>query len=76
MPPSTRAILLHLLHYPWSQFDFISCEHTIVDLPAVRFFRNLGKPVTSWTLKSAEAAAAVNGKVDQIVFEGFEPGRA
>jgi glycerophosphoryl diester phosphodiesterase len=76
MPQATRAILLHLLHYPWSRFDFISCEHTIVDLPAVRFFRGLGKPVTSWTIKSPDAAVAVKGKVDQIVFEGFEPGRA
>ena len=38
-----------------------------------RLFRALGKPVTSWTIRSeAEAQAALDG-ADQIVFEGFLP---
>lgn len=40
---------------------------------AVKFFRSLGIPVTTWTIKTPAAAMAVIGRADQIVFEGFEP---
>jgi glycerophosphoryl diester phosphodiesterase len=69
----TRFALRHLLHYPWSRFDFISCRDKALDLPAVKFFRWLGMPVTAWTIKTPAAAMAVIGRADQIVFEGFEP---
>lgn len=68
-----RFVLRHLLHYPVSRFEFISCRDQSLDLPAVRFFRALGMPVTTWTIKTPAAAMAVIGKADQIVFEGFEP---
>ncbi len=70
---STKFVLRHLLHYPLSRFEFISCRDQSLDLPAVRFFRALGIPVTAWTVKTPVAAMAVIGKADQIVFEGFEP---
>lgn len=70
---ANKFMLRHLLHYPWTRFDFISCRDKSLDLPAVRFFRGLGIPVTAWTIKSPAAALAVIGKTDQIVFEGFEP---
>lgn len=71
-----KFVLRHLLHYPWTRFDFISCHEAAVDLAAVRFFRRLGKPVTAWTIRSPEAArAALAGGADQIVFEGFDPRR-
>lgn len=69
----TKFVLRHLLHYPASRFEFISCRDQSLDLPAVRFFRALGTPVTAWTIKTPAAAMAVIGKADQIVFEGFEP---
>ena len=69
----TRFVLRHLLHYPMTRFDFISCRDQSLDLPAVRLFRALGIPVTAWTVKTPVAAMAVIGKADQIVFEGFEP---
>lgn len=70
-----RFILRHLLHWPWSRFDFISANEHALDLASVRFWRRLGRPVTSWTIKSAEAARqALAGGADQIVFEGFDPG--
>lgn len=69
----TKFVLRHLLHYPVSRFEFISCRDQSLDLPAVRFFRSLGMPVTAWTIKTPVAAMAVIGKADQIVFEGFEP---
>lgn len=68
-----RLALRHLLHWPWSRFDFISVDKDALTLPAVRFFRSLGKPVTSWTIRSAEQASAALGNADQIVFEGFLP---
>ncbi len=70
---SRRFALRHLLHWPMTRFDFISCRAEDLDLPAVRFFRALGVPVTAWTIKTPNAALATVGKADQIVFEGFDP---
>jgi len=69
----TKFMLRHLLHWPQTRFDFISCRDNALDLPAVKLFRSFGVPVTTWTIKSSAAALAVMGKADQIVFEGFEP---
>ncbi len=68
-----KFVLRHLLHYPFSRFDFISCRDNSLDLPAIRFFRRMGIPVTAWTIRTPAAAMAVIGRADQIVFEGFEP---
>lgn len=73
MPGSTKFVLRHLLHWPSTRFDFISCRHNALDLPAVKLFRSFGIPVTTWTITSSAAALAVMGKADQIVFEGFVP---
>lgn len=70
---ATKFALRHLLHWPLSRFDFISCRDKSLDLPAVKLFRSFGMPVTAWTIKSPAAALAVLGKADQIVFEGFDP---
>ncbi|MDB5538948.1 MAG: hypothetical protein JWQ89_675 [Devosia sp.] len=70
---ATKFMLRHLLHWPLTRFDFISCRDKSLDLPAVKFFRSLGIPVCAWTVKSPAAALAVLGKADQIVFEGFDP---
>ena len=70
---STKFVLRHLLHWPWTRFDFISCRNVSLELPAVRFFRALGKPVTAWTIKSQAEADLAAPHADQIVFEGFIP---
>jgi glycerophosphoryl diester phosphodiesterase len=68
-----RNILRHLLHWPWTRFHFISCALQSLDLPAVKLFRALGFPVTTWTVRTpAERRVALRG-ADQIVFEGFDP---
>ncbi|MCF1742900.1 glycerophosphodiester phosphodiesterase family protein [Paradevosia shaoguanensis] len=72
---SQRFQLRHLIHAPWSRFDFISCYQKSLDLPAVRFFRAMGVPVTAWTIRSANEAREVAGRADQLVFEGFDPDR-
>jgi len=71
---ATRIVLRHLMHWPVTRFDFISCRNLSLRLPAVRLFRSLGVPVTTWTITSPEAArAALATGADQIVFEGFLP---
>ena len=66
-------MLRNLLHWPMTRFDFISCGREALDLPAVKFFRSLGVPVTAWTISTPTQALATVGHADQIVFEGFEP---
>lgn len=69
-----RYVLRHLLHWTQTRFDFISCAQNALTLPAITFWRTLGKPVTAWTVRSAaDAAAARAAGADQIVFEGFDP---
>lgn len=71
-----RYTLRHLLHWHETQFDFISCQDKALTLPAITFWRALGKPVTAWTIRSQAEAEAVRPLVDQIVFEGFDPAAA
>jgi len=68
-----RYTYRHLLHWHETQFDFISCDKDALELPAIKFWRALGKPVTAWTIRSAAEAAAALEHVDQIVFENFDP---
>jgi glycerophosphoryl diester phosphodiesterase len=68
-----RFVLRNLLHWPWTRFAFISCRDVSLGLPAVRLFRALGMPVTSWTIQSPAAATQALSGADQIVFEGFLP---
>lgn len=72
----TKFILRHLLHWPWTRFDFISCRNVSLYLPAVRFLRARGMTVTAWTITSEQAALAAARGADQIVFEGFLPASA
>jgi glycerophosphoryl diester phosphodiesterase len=65
--------LRHLLHWPWSRFEFISCRDVSLGIGAVRRFRRGGMPVTAWTIRSAEQARRALEAADQIVFEGFLP---
>lgn len=68
-----KLVLRHLLHWPWTRFDFISCRNLSLYLPMVRFLHARGMEVTSWTITSEQAARAALRASDQIVFEGFRP---
>lgn len=68
-----KFILRHLLHWPWTRFDFISCRNLSLYLPVVRLLHARGMEVTSWTITSEQAARAALRASDQIVFEGFRP---
>jgi glycerophosphoryl diester phosphodiesterase len=73
MKASDKFVLRHMLHYPWTRFDFMSLHEAALTLPAARVFKALGKDVTCWTIRSADAArSALAGGADQIVFEGFD----
>jgi glycerophosphoryl diester phosphodiesterase len=70
-----KFYLRNLLHWPRSRFDFMSVHEDALDVPAVRFWRKRGKPVTTWTIRSPEGARRALGHgAHQIVFEGFDPG--
>lgn len=71
-----RFFLRHLLHQPSTKFDFISCDHTALRLPAVRLARRSGMKVMTWTVKSYDQEQAARRYADQIVFEDFLPQRA
>lgn len=62
--------LRHLLHYPSTKFDFLSCNVDDLTLPMVRFFRALGFSVMTWTVKDEVDLLAAHTHADQIVFEG------
>lgn len=76
LSPARRFALRHLLHYPRTRFSFLSVHHRALRLPAVRLFRKLGFPVTTWTVRSPDIAVLSRAHADQIVFEGFQPHRA
>ncbi|WEK06185.1 MAG: glycerophosphodiester phosphodiesterase family protein [Candidatus Devosia phytovorans] len=68
-----RYTLRNLLHWHETQFDFISCHQEALELPAIIFWRALGKPVTAWTIRTQAEAEKAKPHIDQIVFEGFDP---
>lgn len=68
-----RFSMRHLLHYPFTRFDFVDCDYKALDLPAVRLFRALGFPVAAWTLTSETDAQEALKHCDQIAFEGYIP---
>ena len=73
LTPTRRFVLRHLLHWPWSRFDFISCDKTALDRPAVKWWAGRGMPLTAWTIRSRAEALAAHRSGAQIVFEGFDP---
>lgn len=68
-----RMALRQLVHAPASSFDFVSCEHHALELPAIALLRRVGKKVMTWTIRSHADAAKALENADQIVFEGYLP---
>jgi glycerophosphoryl diester phosphodiesterase len=69
-----REELTQFSHVARTRPDFLSWN--VADLPHAiprRCREELGIPVTTWTVRSAEQAKAALAFVDQIVFEGFAP---
>ena len=57
---------------PSTRFDFISCRDNALDLPAVKLFRSPWRTCHHLDHQVLGGGAAVMGKADQIVFEGFD----
>ncbi len=76
LDPGLKHALGNLLHFDETQPDFLSwCAD---DLPCAAPFlcRHLGRmPVMTWTVRSDAERRWVAAHADQIVFEGFRPGR-
>jgi glycerophosphoryl diester phosphodiesterase len=69
-----KRALANLLHFGESRPDFLSWHHR--DLPSAAPFlcrSQLGLPVMSWTIRSAQEAQTAGPHIDQIIFEGFRP---
>lgn len=69
-----KHALANLLHFSETRPDFLSWNHK--DLPSAAPYlcrSQLGLPVMSWTIRSAEEAKRAKPHIDQIVFESFTP---
>ena len=69
-----RRSMANLLHFSETKPDFLSWS--VNDLPTAAPFlcrAELGLPVMTWTVRTAEQAAAARAYADQMVFEGFRP---
>jgi glycerophosphoryl diester phosphodiesterase len=71
LPVTARVGLREFEHIEDTQPDFISYHWRDLPYPPVTQFRQTGRPVISWTIRSLEEAAAARPYCDQITFEGF-----
>jgi glycerophosphoryl diester phosphodiesterase len=71
LPVRERVGLREFQHIEDTQPDFISYHWRDLPYPPVTQFRQSGRPVISWTVRSPEEAALARHYADQITFEGF-----
>jgi len=65
--------LAHLLHAPMTRPDFIAYRVDDLPVPATRLARALGRPVFTWTVRTAAQRERAARWADQMIFEGFVP---
>ena len=71
---SEKHALANLLHFSLTKPDFLSWH--VSDLPSAAPFlcrSELGLPVMTWTVRTAEDRERARAHADQMVFEGFRP---
>jgi glycerophosphoryl diester phosphodiesterase len=69
-----KHALANLLHFSQTKPDFLSWR--VGDLPCAAPYlcrTQLGLPLMSWTVRTAEERELANAHADQMVFEGFLP---
>jgi glycerophosphoryl diester phosphodiesterase len=71
LPTKERLRLREFEHIEDTQPDFLSYHWRDLPYPPVTQFRQTGRPVICWTIRSAEDAAVARHYADQITFEGF-----
>lgn len=72
LPAATKRNLAYLLHAPQTRPHFIA--YSVKDLPAAPplIARHVfGRPLLTWTVRSAEDRAKAARYADQVIFEGF-----
>lgn len=72
LPAATKRNLAYLLHAPQTRPHFIA--YSVKDLPAAPplIARHVfGRPLLTWTVRSAEDRAKAVRYADQMIFEGF-----
>ena len=71
LPLGERVALREFVHIGDTQPDFISYHWRDLPFAAVSQFRETGRPVISWTIRSQADAVVARRYSDQITFEGF-----
>jgi glycerophosphoryl diester phosphodiesterase len=71
LPVRERVRLREFEHIEDTRPDFISYHWRDLPYPPVTQFRQSGRPVICWTIRSPEEAASARHYADQITFEGF-----
>lgn len=71
LPVSARIGLREFGHIADTQPDFISYHWRDLPYAPVTQFRDTGRPVICWTIRSEADAVAARRYCDQITFEGF-----
>jgi glycerophosphoryl diester phosphodiesterase len=71
LPVAERIGMRELTHLGATQPDFISYHWADLPYPPVTKFRQAGRPVICWTIRSPQQAAQARRHADQITFEGF-----
>jgi glycerophosphoryl diester phosphodiesterase len=77
LTPEQKRGMANLLHFGATEPDFLSWR--VTDLPCAAPFlcRHLKRmPVMAWTVRGEDDRRRAALHADQIVFEGFDPGRA
>ncbi|PLX36834.1 MAG: glycerophosphodiester phosphodiesterase [Hyphomicrobiales bacterium] len=69
-----RFMLRHMLHAPWSRPHFVAYHVKALPAPGPWVMRKVfGKPLLTWTVRTAEDRATAARHADQMIFEGFDP---
>jgi glycerophosphoryl diester phosphodiesterase len=75
LPKRTVTAMEQLLHFDQSRPHFVSWQASDLPVAAPYFARLMGCPLMGWTVRSSAAEKHVRPLLDQIIFEGFLPGR-
>jgi glycerophosphoryl diester phosphodiesterase len=73
LPLPRRLAMRHFTHLPETRPHFLSYEAAGLPAAIARAFRQSGRPVICWTIRSEQQAMRATRYCDQITFEGFRP---
>jgi glycerophosphoryl diester phosphodiesterase len=73
LPLPRRLAMRNFTHLPETRPHFLSYEAAGLPAAIARAFRQAGRPVICWTIRSEQQAMRATRYCDQITFEGFRP---